>query len=221
VVAAAQSAAAASQPAGADVSRPADHVQQATSTPRMHTLTPSAGGGAAPASARRVTLRTPALSLRHPQPASENTVRPIQMHNQPVLNGQFSDNQLFAVWQKYIDSHPTEHVLVNTMRVSPPRPMADNSADTNDNNPETLHSARQYLVTVDNDIQVQELLAHIPQIQQLITETLHTSSITIHVKASDGPAPPSTWNEREVLAHMMQEYPEFKTFMSTLNLSTL
>jgi hypothetical protein len=51
--------------------------------------------------------------------------------------------------------------------------------------------------------------------------SLQNDLLSIHVRANNGASSPMTWNEREVLANMIERHPSIKDFVDELGLSLL
>lgn len=129
----------------------------------------------------------------------------------------FDDNDVKRIWQDFIDRHPTEHLLVNTMRAAPPvpadrQPAGSGSADGR-------FKARIYDVVVENTIQVEEVRNRMAELTGFFAEALDNDHISFNVRASDGPSSPQTWNEHQVLESMLGSHPELRDFIDGLQLT--
>lgn len=103
-----------------------------------------------------------------------------------------------------MNANPTRHILVNTMRASFPSPT------------DTEHV---YRIMVENDKQREEMLAAMPSIHSYLRSRLLNDRVTIEIELNQGEASPHTWNEREVLAHMLKNNPALKGFMDDFHLT--
>lgn len=173
----------------------------------------------------RTSLHIPSLSI-NPSGTSGNAPGQSNSGSQHSLRQTaFTDSALQQAWKNFIDTHPSEHVLINTMRVSPPVPDAGQeqtpgtSPQTADDN--TQYSARNYTVTVESQLQVDVLNKHLDQIIGHIADILANDNISFSIRANDGPASPSTWNERQVLESMTANHPDFAPFVEALQLTRL
>ncbi len=99
-----------------------------------------------------------------------------------------------------MSAHPTQHILVNTMRASFPT-----AAD-----PAAPHS---YTVMVENEKQREEMAANMPAILAMLRDTLGNDLITITVNLNQGESSPHTWNELQVLRHMLDANPGMRTLV--------
>ena len=173
--------------------------------------------------ARQAVTPTPAAATHHiPQPATNAraykglggpTIR-LNSHPQaaqatttathaPSLNRQtpFTDADLENAWNAFIAQHPTEHILVNTMRASHP-----------------VKTDHGYRITVENDTQVMTMHENMPRIKQYLGDALSNDTLTFEIASNAGESSPLTWNDREVFKHMADTYPEFADFVKTLSL---
>ncbi|MDE6322256.1 MAG: DNA polymerase III subunit gamma/tau, partial [Muribaculaceae bacterium] len=125
----------------------------------------------------------PPQHIQPPQPAMRRTgvratrltlqgaVNPAEPKTQPKVeratrHNEFTHDQLIKAWMVYISAHPEEHILVNTMRVAHPQP-----TDT----------PAQYMVTVQNDIQLNTMHRAMPQLIDSLRNALANYSITLTV----------------------------------------
>lgn len=115
----------------------------------------------------------------------------------------FTLEQLHAAWQAYILSHPTEHILINTMRASFP----------------TLVEGHTYKMMVENEMQRNVVEQASPQLLQSVRNALQNDLFTLTVEINQGESSPHTWNEREVLNHMIENTPEMRSFIDDLHLT--
>lgn len=150
-------------------------------------------------------LRAPKISLKNGIESSSQNAAPTA--------GRYADNRhretpytvdaLDAAWETYINGHPTAHILVNTMRTARPQRIEGN----------------RFSITVENPGQL-ELMEHsMPDILRYIHDTLANDSISITVLVNEGEAAPYTWNERDVLAHMVETTPMLKKFIEDFKLT--
>lgn len=165
----------------------AAHVPSAIPTP-----------GVAP---RRTTLKTPHLTLKRGLKGAEV----VKTTSAPKLdrNDNFSDEAIDAAWETYIASHPTAHILINTMRAARPRRIQDS----------------RFVIMVENPEQVNQMNYAMPDILEYLSDKLSNDHITIEIEINQGESSPRVWNSREVLAHMIQDTPHMREFIDRFNLS--
>lgn len=182
------------QPAGGAVSSVSAHPAPAAPPPPPPAVTVR----------RQVTtpmIKGPVLSIRgnanKPQ-EQEVTTRVAQ----PKRSNQYSDQTLDATWNNYILSHPSAHILVNTMRTARPRRVEGD----------------RFVIMVENPAQLELMTQSIPELLEYIHNALGNDMITLQVEQNTGEASPHVWNEREVLAHMVEETPYLKNMIDDLNL---
>lgn len=100
-------------------------------------------------------------------------------------------------------ANPSRHILVNTMRASFP----------------SLTQGTTYRMMVENEKQHQEMTEALPAILKYLRETLANDLLEIAIEINQGEASPHTWNERQVLAHMIENRPILKDFIDTFGLT--
>jgi flagellar basal body L-ring protein FlgH len=118
----------------------------------------------------------------------------------------FTDAELAQAWSTYIDNHGADRLLVNTMRVSLPQRTAVENV---------------FEMVVESEIQVELINEALPHLLSDLRAALQNDLISIHVRANNGASSPITWNEREVLASMIERHPSVKKFVDDLGLSLL
>lgn len=122
----------------------------------------------------------------------------------PTMHTPYTDEALRAAWHSFADNYPTEKILINTMRSAEPAPAGNDT----------------YTVTVETDIQAELLNRFMREITNHCRAQVANSAVNFDIKINDGAPSPYTWNEREVLAHMLQT-PSLKNFVNALKLSLL
>ena len=83
-------------------------------------------------------------------------------------------------------------------------------------NPDKKHC---YTVTIEIETQREKLEEEMPNLLKFIHDKLSNDHITFELELNDGPSSPSTWSEREIIAHLSEENPNFKKFVQALKLS--
>ena len=115
----------------------------------------------------------------------------------------YTPEQLNSAWQSYIKAHPTSHILINTMRASCPSPMEGHT----------------YRVMVENEKQREEMISAMPSILSTLHDATSNDHIMITVEINQGEASPHTWNERQVLNHMVENNPGLRDFIDDMQLT--
>lgn len=165
----------------------------------------SVGLPPSPSPRRHASLsRGPKLSLKASKTATDESATGTKDRHEAVMSSPFTDDDLRAAWHSFADNHPTEKILINTMRSAEPVPTG----------------AGSYNVMVETDIQAELLNKFMHDITAFCRDKVSNSSVTFSISVNDGVPSPHTWNEREVLAHMLQT-PALKEFVNALNLSLL
>ncbi len=115
----------------------------------------------------------------------------------------YTPEQLNSAWQSYIKAHPTSHILINTMRASFP----------------SLMEGHTYRVMVENEKQREEMMSAMPSILSTLHDATSNDHIMITVEINQGEASPHTWNERQVLNHMVENNPGLRDFIDDMQLT--
>ncbi len=156
-----------------------------------------------PASGRVINLRAPQVSLKGGI-ESDNKANATVTHTAAThRNGAYTDEQVVKAWNDFIATHPTEHVLINTMRAGQP----------------TRQNGDTFEVIVENPGQVETMQQAMPDILRALRNATSNDSISIALKINEGDSPAYTWNEREVLNHMVETMPKLRAFIDDFKLT--
>jgi len=152
----------------------------------------------------RTNLQTPGVSLRHgiERPAEEkyvDTPSSTALRNEP-----FSDEAFEKVWKAFIDANPTQHIVINTMRACPP--MRKDATSTH------------YTMNVENTLQEDQMKDVMPSLLKHLHDALANDNIAIDFSVKDAKDSPMSWNQREVLAHIIDKHPGVRDLIDTLEL---
>ena len=115
----------------------------------------------------------------------------------------YSQEQLNAAWQTFINAHPTEHILINTMRASFPALIQNDT----------------YKIMVENEMQRNILTQAMPSLMKHLHDSLSNDNVNLTIEINQGEASPHTWNERQVLSHMIENTPILRSFIDDLKLT--
>ncbi len=148
-------------------------------------------------------LRTPGLSLR--KPVQQETQAPTRSFAAELRSTPYTDEAVMTFWHAYMQSHSTAHLLVNIMRnFGPERVDGDN-----------------FRIAVENDIQAGLINDNMLDITTYMRNNLVNDHFTLTATLRDGPSSPKSWTEREVLAFMRKNNPEFDALVDELNMTLL
>lgn len=176
--------------------------QPASVVSRPIAVPPAPTPAAAKSGHMKVNLRVPTASLK----------RGVETHNQQAVATptesvhraeKYTDEQVLKAWNDFMAQHPTEHILVNTMRAGQP---VNIGADT-------------YEVVVANPGQIELMQTEMPKILSHLHNAVANDNINISLKINEGEAPAHTWNEREVLGHMVATMPKLRSFIEDFKLT--
>ena len=104
-------------------------------------------------------------------------------------NNEFSLQQLLGAWQRFIDEHPHEKVIINTMRVAQPQRVN-----------ETL-----YEIYVENQGQVEFFNSHRSEIITFLRDAVQNDMLAIDVKIREGGPAPKIWSPRDIVDDMRRK----------------
>lgn len=190
--------------------QPAQRPQYPAGGPQMAPVASSPTGSynstPQPVSAPKRPLKRPAstFSINHAREnAQAQSQGAAEMANRVVRNGLYSREQLNKAWQDFIKAHPTEHILINTMRASFPAQV----------------DGHNYKMMVENEMQQSLMEQASQELLRFIRDAIENDHFTLAVELNQGAASPHTWSEREVLTHMVENIPDFKEFMEGLGLT--
>lgn len=152
----------------------------------------------------RTNLRTPGVSLRHgieqpPEAKRTDTTAAATLRNEP-----FSDEAFDKAWKVFIDANPTQHIIINTMRACPPT-----RKDA---------SSTHFTMSVENTLQEDQMKDVMPTLLKHLHDALSNDNITIDFTVKDAKDSPMSWNQREVLAHIVDKHPGLRDLIDTLEL---
>lgn len=199
----------AAQPQPTAASRPAGQQPQGQVSPQPVVATPSKPGTAAapqpqqprPAAQPSVAtsykpgaIRTPSTSriMINAQPARQQGAATGAAEAAAVGNrrtASFTESQLLAAWQRFIEEHPHEKVIINTMRMSQPSRVND-----------TL-----YEIFVENQGQVEFFNTHRTEIVEYLRNAVGNDMLAINVNIRQGGPAPKIWSPREVVDDMCKQ----------------
>lgn len=83
----------------------------------------------------------------------------------------------------------------------------------------SLISGHDYKMLVENEMQHATVGEAIPEILKYLRDTLANDHITLVIEINQGAASPHTWNERQVLAHMVENTPALRDFIDDFKLT--
>ena len=172
-----------------------------TPTPPQHTAATAAAKPtvAMPGNMPRIMINNTAAAQ---QPAASGSASRPAAAMQRRLSP-FTPEQMLAAWNSYIEKHPSEKVIVNTMRTALPSRVDD-----------TL-----YEIHVDNVGQVEFIKARQTEIVEFLRQQLSNDMVAIDVKVKESGPAPKFWSPREIVEDMVQRNPEVRNMIQELGLS--
>ncbi len=156
-----------------------------------------------PQAVRRSAGAMPSFSLNGRHPADKSAPEETKEDPSHRRNSPYTEEQLIKLWTAYTDAHPTERILINTMRASLPVKLSDN----------------RYGVEVDDTIQVNTINESKADILAFLHDGLNNDYMDFDISIRKGEASPITWTQREVLQHMVEKHPTLATLINDFSLS--
>ncbi len=115
----------------------------------------------------------------------------------------FDEQALLKAWQQFIDEHPREQIIINTMRCSLPRKIND-----------TL-----YEIEVENQVQVESFNAHRMNIITYMRNHVGNDMLAIDIKLNPNIEKPKFWTPQEIVASIKESNPYFDKFITDFDLA--
>ena len=115
----------------------------------------------------------------------------------------YTDDALYAAWHKFIELHPREQIIINTMRCSLPRKISENV----------------YEVEVENQVQVESFNAHKMNIMTFLRDSIENDMLAIEVKINPYIERPKFWTPQEIVASIKEYNPYLEKFIDEFDLA--
>ena len=186
---------------------PAPQPVQVTSAPKPQPVTPppSTPSVETPVVRRRIG-NTPNIFINNKEAAAQVALEKGQTTQS--VTGQrrtapFDEQALLVAWQKFIDEHPREQIIINTMRCSLPRKIND-----------TL-----YEIEVENQVQVESFNVHRMNIITYMRNHVGNDMLAIDIKLNPNIEKPKFWTPQEIVASIKENNPYFDKFIEDFDLA--
>lgn len=181
--------------------RKATPAPSGASSPAAATIRISAPPTAAPhPRAQQSSLKVPHLSIRGGVPGNAGE-KPVSSAAGNRSNP-FSEDALLTAWNAYISTHPQAHILINTMRSARP----------------TMLDRTQFVITVQNSLQLDMMDANHADIIGYIRDSLANDQVDFEVRIDTSDSPRHTLTDTELLEKMKAETPALKTLIEEFKL---
>ncbi len=149
-------------------------------------------------------LRKPNLSINRKMDRNGDVAENVKEDRSVVVRDKyFSDEQFMEAWKQFIVSHPTEHLLINAMRMTHPKRVSD-----------AVYSATVESEAIRDSIQMslQELLSY-------LRERLSNDAIDVQVHLNKGQSSVTSLTDAEVYALMRKNHPYLNVVIEDLHLT--
>lgn len=179
--------------------------------------TPAAPSGASPAPAATIRVSAPPTAASHPR-AQQSSLKVPHLSIRGGVPGNtgekqvssaagnrsnpFSEDALLTAWNAYISTHPQAHILINTMRSARP----------------TMLDRTQFVITVQNSLQLDMMDANHADIIGYIRDSLANDQVDFEVRIDTSDSPRHTLTDTELLEKMKAETPALKTLIEEFKL---
>lgn len=153
---------------------------------------------------KSISLRDRTSGIGH-NPAQANASAPTASATGGHRNENFAPEIIEKTWETYMSEHPTEKVLVNTMRASRPR----------------IEDVTRIITRVENEVQHELMLQHREAIEGRLRDAARNDKITLEVEVNAGETSPMTWSDRQIYSKMLEEHPDLKEFVDAYGLTLM
>lgn len=148
-------------------------------------------------------IGAPRISIRHgimhdKAPGAADSVHRGESHR----SAPFSADALADAWVNYIRSHPKDHILINTMRASPPELIAPD----------------RFAIKVQNIKQLELMEANRRELLDYIHDCLSNDAVTFEIHVNEGDGPRYTLSDSELLEKLREEYPALNSLIDDFKL---
>lgn len=150
-------------------------------------------------------FRTPGLSINL-KPVKEVEVQTgSDVRAGQIRASRFTDEQFADAWKQFIQTHPTEHLLINAMRMTRPRRISDN-----------LFGA-----TVESEAIRDSLQMSMPELLAYLRDKLSNDSVGLLVELNKAQASVTSLTDSEVYALMRKNHPYLNVMIDDLHLTLI
>ena len=137
---------------------------------------------------------------------------PVAQPEQPVAQSQpqtlarqtvFTDEQLLAAWQAYIDRHPHEVLVINTMRTSLPKRL----------------DKENFEMVVPSEGQLQFMTGSMPEILKFLRDAVANDMVSLKIRVDKTrPQTAVSMTDREVVKDIISRHPEMDKMIQDFGL---
>ena len=149
-------------------------------------------------------LRAPGLSINRKPMAAVHEQSDSVADARSVRNSPFSDQQFADVWKQFIETHPTEHLLINAMRVT---------------HPVRSDGGTRFSATVESEAIRDSIHQSMPELLAYLRETLSNDSVEVDVILNKSQASVTSLTDSEVYALMRKNHPYLNVVIDDLHLT--
>lgn len=147
-------------------------------------------------------IGAPRISIRHGVMHDKAAEAADARHGEQHRSAPFTADALTDAWANYIRSHPKDHILINTMRASPPE----------------LIASDRFAIKVQNLKQLELMEANRRELLDYIHDSLSNDAVTFEIHVNEGDGPRYTLSDSELLEKLREEYPALNSLIEDFKL---
>lgn len=146
-------------------------------------------------------IGAPDIKINRPEVAKKDDTENVA-ETKKIRTESYSPADLEKAWDKFIEEHAKERILINTMRVSRPIAVGEH----------------KYRIEVDNDIQLDTINQNLPLIIKSLSSDIGNDLISFETAIRETGPMRHVLNDRELLAEMIKETPALSEMLEVLKL---
>lgn len=147
-------------------------------------------------------ISSPGLSLKHGiQKSSEKAIEHRAEREQRRASA-FTTEDLIKSWNDFIEAHPTEHLLINAMRIAKPERSEGNN----------------FVLTVESEAIRDSLNPALPDLHKYLRDKMLNDSITLEVVLNKGLTSVTSMTDSEAFSIMREHNPYINVLVDKLKL---
>ncbi|MBQ8774042.1 MAG: hypothetical protein IJZ17_06200, partial [Muribaculaceae bacterium] len=148
-------------------------------------------------------ISVPGLSLKHGIQKSSDKPGEGQAERMQRRSSAFTTEDLIKSWDDFIVAHPTEHLLINAMRIAKPERLEGN----------------HFVLTVESEAIRDSLNPALPDLHKYLRDKMLNDSITLEVVLNKGLTSVTSMTDSEAFAIMREHNPYFNELVDKLKLT--
>ena len=131
--------------------------------------------------------------------------RPREAEKAHVRERPYDESNVAAAWMGFIAANPDRQLLINAMRTAMPQKLPSG----------------KYGISVTSAVQGRMIEEVMDEIIEFIRAKVDNDAFDLVMEVHDSGPSPEFWNDRQVLEHIVENYPGFSEFVADLKLTLL